>query len=94
MDTLTREAFYPDSDISASVVDALKKREKILCYHDKNSIMLPHVDFWENYLHPANKLEGKTTYYWAFASNTVDLHLNRLLPYRAYKKETMPVMAA
>lgn len=94
MDALAREAFYPGSDTSIRIVDAFKKREKILCYHDKDSITLPHVDLWDAYLYPTNILEGKTTYYWAVAANTIDLHISKLLPYNAYRKETMSIMAA
>lgn len=94
MNTMVREAFYPANNVSAKVIEMLRKREKILCYYDRYSITLPHINFWEKYLYPANKLEGRTTYYWALTPSTIDLHLDKLLPYKAYKKETMSVMAA
>lgn len=66
------------------VIDLLRKRLKILCYHSENNCHLPDGRVFEQYLFDAEKLSGKSDYYYAFAPEMFDIRTKNLVSFNDY----------
>lgn len=70
---------------SDSVIEILKSKKHIpFFYSDKDLESTPSQ--WEKYFHPAKKLSGKNTYYYAYVNNlnAYDIQPEKILSYRKY----------
>lgn len=76
--------------ISNTLLQGLRDRKKMICYHNSQDIHEPKAHEWEKYAYPVQTLEGvNRTYYYALAPNIFDVDLSQVLPaikYRAGKK--------
>lgn len=57
-----------DDNAPAAILTALKNKQKIPYFHSEKDFMVRPAE-WQNYLHPAQTLSGKETYYYAYIDN-------------------------
>jgi CheY-like chemotaxis protein len=70
-----------------AVVDALKHREKIPYFYTDKDLESPPAH-WVNYMHPADKLEGKKIYYsFHLGNKTYPIEINKIISYQSYLKK-------
>lgn len=74
-------------NVDPALLQQLKKREKMMCYHNRQGIFEPPADDWKNHIYPLQTIQGtKETYYYVFSPNIFDIDLSRVLPFDVYKK--------
>lgn len=85
MQAYVKIAEFADTEVSLSILEPLKNREKIIYLHDENEFKKEPAE-WLTYLHPANKLEGKLTYYYSYIDNpkAYDIQADKVLSYKAF----------
>lgn len=57
-----------DEEAPTTVIDALKNRTKIPFFNSEQALRAPPSE-WAQYMHPATKIEGTSTYYYALITN-------------------------
>jgi CheY-like chemotaxis protein len=74
-----------DTEISPEILEPLRKREKLLYLHSDDDFDKQPQD-WLPYLHPAQKLIGRSIYYYAYINDpkVYDIHSDRILSYKEY----------
>lgn len=77
-------------NIAPALLQELKERKKMMCYHSRHGTFEPPAHEWGNHVYPPRVIQGlKDTYYYAFAPNIFDVDLSRVLPFRQYKARKM-----
>lgn len=72
-------------NVDPSVLQQLRERKKMMCYHSRQGIFEPPAEEWKNHIYPIQTLEGVNgTYYYAFSPNIFDIDLTRVLPFVKY----------
>lgn len=68
-----------------AIVSALKSKEKFPYFHTVEDLQTPLAQ-WEPYMHPATKLDGKQTYFYAFIDDpkAFSFESNKVLSYEKY----------
>jgi CheY-like chemotaxis protein len=67
-------------DISSTppdVVDALKNRQMVPSFQSELDLNTSSIEDWKKYLHPAEILQGKETYYYAHIPSSQISHIDR-----------------
>ncbi len=73
-----------DNNAPTKIVDALKNNKHVLFLYSKEDDEAPH-DSWENYLHPAEVIEGnKNKYYFTYIKGK-SIYDEQLGKFRSYK---------
>ena len=72
--------------VNPGLVQDLKERKKMMCYHNRQGILEPVAQEWEKHAHPAQLLEGgRGQYYYAFAPGIFDIDETRVVPFKKHK---------
>jgi CheY-like chemotaxis protein len=73
-------------NVDPSILQQLKERKKMMCYHSSKGIFEPPAEEWKNHIYPTQTLQGmKETYYYAFLPNVFDIDLTRVVPFEKHK---------
>jgi CheY-like chemotaxis protein len=85
MKEITEIAEDSEVPVAPAILDALRKREKVLYLHSESDLNTSPAE-WSPYLHTAKKLEGKAVYYCAYIDNPkmYDLQLEKVISYKTY----------
>jgi CheY-like chemotaxis protein len=78
-----------DNKAPQQVLEKLKTGEVIPYFWQTNNFSQSQWDDWATYLHPAKKLVGKETYYYAYIENPTipDLHPEKIVSYNSYLEQ-------
>lgn len=81
---LIAHAEFEDAPPEA-VINALKSRKYIPYFHTDKDLQTPPAN-WDKYFHPATKLQGKDTYYYAYITdpNAYDIQPDKVMSYQKY----------
>lgn len=72
--------------VPAHLLNDLKSRKKMICFHDKKSISIPPGKEWPKYSYPLQVLEGGIeTYYYVFADNMLDIEADKISTFDNFK---------
>lgn len=71
-------------DAPASVIEAIKKGEQILCYHSDSACALPQGRMWEQYLFDATKISGINDYFCAYGPGMLNIKSSDVLSFNDY----------
>jgi CheY-like chemotaxis protein len=86
MQAMESEANYRIGSKKDKILEQMKNREIMLCYHNKDQLAIPEIEEWDKYLFPCEKLEGKKqTYYWSFAENMIDVVKENIKSFKDFK---------
>lgn len=77
-----------DEEAPQEVTETLKNRTKIPFFDSEQALSAPPSE-WEQYMQPAKKIKGDSTYYYALINNYEPDYLNsqNVLSYKAYLKK-------
>jgi CheY-like chemotaxis protein len=65
MKDMTAIAKDSDAVVAPAILESLRNREKLVYLHTDEELRTEPTN-WAPYLYPANKMEGESTYYWAY----------------------------
>lgn len=67
-------------NIPTTLLQELRDRKKMICYHNIKDMSAPKDGDWEKYAYPVHTIEGvHRTFYYAFAPNLFDVDLSQIL---------------
>lgn len=68
------------------LLQGLRDRKKMICYHNSRDVREPKASEWEKYAYPVQTLEGvNRTYYYAFTPNIFDIDHARILAFEKHR---------
>jgi CheY-like chemotaxis protein len=70
-----------DDEVPAQVLEKLKSRRYMLCYHSRDDHKPPYASMWERYTFPVTKVEGKRAFYCAVGPNLFDIDRTKITPF-------------
>jgi hypothetical protein len=78
-------------EMNTDVLQKLQSRRYMLAYHNRAGVLPPVVD-WENFLVPAEHLNGDQVYYFSISNSLLpDLDFEKIKSFDAFKKTLTPL---
>jgi len=85
-----------DQKASPAIQKALKNGECIPYFTNNSELMDAQGNNWETFLHPAKKIVGDKTYYYAWVkdANILNIQRDKILSFKQYLENTWPPVSA